>query len=173
MNGGASTLNTCHGRRARRRAVGAGGHEQLHDHARPILSNTGTTGSGVFNNAATMSAVNNWWGLQFGPGVAFLGMRRARGRQRLESVWTRDEPDDCQFPRAWNASASPAADPASGQTSTLTADLTLNSAPSDTRGAGGTIMDRDGASFGPRRLTKMFARTASSTLTSQRQDRRI
>ena len=44
-----------------------------------IVSNTGTTGSAVFNGTAAITAINNWWGCSFGPGA---GGRRMLGRRR-------------------------------------------------------------------------------------------
>jgi CSLREA domain-containing protein len=38
-----------------------------------IVLNTGTTGSAIFNNLGAITAVNNWWGCNFGPATGGAG----------------------------------------------------------------------------------------------------
>jgi CSLREA domain-containing protein len=157
VTGGTLTLNTASGGGVRGGAlsVPAGTSTSTITRAR-ILSNTGTTGSGVFNNAATINAVNNWWGCNYGPGATGAGCSGTPNSVSSVTGTTSTTPF-----LVLNASASPAPI-LPGQTSTLTADLTFNSAAADTS-AGGTIPNGTIASFAATLGT--FA-TASSPIAS-------
>ena len=94
-----------------------------------IVSNTGTTGSGVFNIFATITATNNWWGCNFGPGAGGAGC--ASTPNSVAGAVTTSP-----F-LVLKSSASPTS-VLPGGSSTMTADLTFNSVDTDTT-AGGTI----------------------------------
>ena len=102
-----------------------------------ILSNSGTTGNAIFNNLATVTAINNWWGCNYGPGTGGAGCAVA--------------PNDVSGPATTapflvlQSSANPSPVAAPG-TAAFTANLTFNSASTDTS-AGGTIPDGTAVTF--------------------------
>jgi CSLREA domain-containing protein len=100
-----------------------------------ILSNTGTTGTGMFNTAATITATNNWWGCNLGPGGAGCG----------PNTNTVAGPVTVTPFLVLKTSASPAVI-VPGGTSTFTADLTFNSVNADTS-AGGAIPNGTSVGF--------------------------
>jgi CSLREA domain-containing protein len=133
MFGGAIIVNTVSGGSARGGALSipAGTSTVTVTRAR-IVSNTGTTGSAVFNNAAIFNGVNTWWGCNFGPGAGGTGCAATANSVSGPAPGTTTSPF-----LILKASASPDSVPTGGS-STLTADLTFNSAAADTSG-GGTI----------------------------------
>jgi CSLREA domain-containing protein len=102
-----------------------------------IVSNTGIIGSAIFNNLGTITAVNNWWGCNFGPGTGGGGCS-ATPNAVAGIVATAPY-------LVLNASASPAT-VTPGGSSTMTADLTFNSSNVDTS-PGGTVPDGTLAAF--------------------------
>jgi CSLREA domain-containing protein len=94
-----------------------------------IVSNTATTARAVFSNVAAVTATNNWWGCNFGPGAGGIG---CVGTPNDVSVSVSSTPY-----LVLKTTASPSAIQANAS-STATADLTFNSASADTS-AGGTV----------------------------------
>jgi CSLREA domain-containing protein len=135
-----------------------------------ILTNAATLASGVFSGVAAVTATNNWWGCNFGPGAAGLGCAMT-----ADSV---AGPVTASPHLILQAVASPTALTAPG-TSAFTADLTVNSAASDTS-AGGTIQNNipvefastfgtlamtSGATSGGKALTTFTAGSTAATAT--------
>jgi CSLREA domain-containing protein len=104
-----------------------------------IVSNTATTGSGIFVGVATVAATDNWWGCNFGPGVGDSNVTCAGTPNGVSGVVTTSP-----F-LVLKTSASPTSI-ATGGTSTVTADLTFNSSNADTS-AGGTVPNGIVAAF--------------------------
>ncbi len=102
-----------------------------------IVSNAGATGSAVFNNASTITATNNWWGCNAGPGAATAGCSAApnatSGAITTSPYLT------------LRIGAVPSTVAALG-VSTVTADLTFNSSNADTS-AGGTVPNGIASAF--------------------------
>jgi CSLREA domain-containing protein len=94
-----------------------------------IASNAGATGSALFNGTATLTAANNWWGCNFGPGLAGPGCA-ATANGVAGAVTTAPY-------LVLRATATPAA-LTMPSTSSLLVDMTINSANTDTS-AGGTV----------------------------------
>jgi CSLREA domain-containing protein len=94
-----------------------------------IASNTGTAGSAIFNSFGTITAVNNWWGCNFGPGAVGAGCP-VTPNGVSGAVTTGPY-------LILKASASPVT-VTPGGSSAMTADLTFNSSNVDTS-PGGTV----------------------------------
>jgi hypothetical protein len=94
-----------------------------------IASNTGSAGSAIFNNLSTITAINDWWGCNFGPGTGGAGCPAAPNG--VSGVVTTGPY------LVLKASASPVT-VTPGGSSTTTADLTFNSSNVDTS-PGGTV----------------------------------
>jgi CSLREA domain-containing protein len=92
-----------------------------------IVSNTAATSSAVFSNAATVTATNNWWGCNFGPGAGGTGC-----------VGTPNGVSGSVTSTPYLVLKTTASPPAiyTNASSTVTADLTFNSASVDTSGGG-------------------------------------
>lgn len=98
---------------------------------------TSSVGTGLFTAAGTITATNNWWGCNFGPGATGAGC--AASANTVSGTVT-----TAPF-LVLRTSASPIVIDANAS-STVTADLTFNSASADTA-AGGTILDGTPATF--------------------------
>ena len=96
-----------------------------------FTSNGGATGSGIFNNAATVTATNNWWGCTFGPGNSGPGCAATADSVAGVGATTPY--------LVLKSSVLPASINPLGM-ATLTGDLTMNSDGADVS-AGGTIPD--------------------------------
>lgn len=116
-----------------------------------IAGNTATTGSAIFNSVATVNANNNWWGCNYGPGATGAGCTIPPNG--LSGPFTMT-----QY-LVLSASAVPTIIPLGG-TSTMTADLTINSSGVNTS-AGGAIPDGIAVTFAGTRGT--FATATAST----------
>ncbi|HMC78291.1 MAG TPA: FG-GAP-like repeat-containing protein [Vicinamibacterales bacterium] len=132
VNGGALTGNTA-ASRGGAFAVPFGDHAEVNITRSRILSNAAATGSGIFNNltGSAITAVNNWWGCNAGPGLAGAGC--AVTANTVSGAAT-----TAPF-LVLRGTAAPAAVTAPAQ-SVFTADLTVNSASADVS-AGGTIQN--------------------------------
>jgi CSLREA domain-containing protein len=102
-----------------------------------VVSNTAATASAVFSNAATVTATNNWWGCNFGPGAGGAG---CVGTPNGVSGPITSTPY-----LVLKTTASPSAI-VTNASSTATADLTFNSASADTSG-GGAVLNGTVAAF--------------------------
>jgi CSLREA domain-containing protein len=101
-----------------------------------ITSNTGTTGSAIHVTNGTVTAINNWWGCNYGPSVGGTGcVGTTNGVSGAVTT----------SPHLVLQIAAPAQLTA-GSASPITADLTFNSANADTT-SGGYIPDGTTASF--------------------------
>jgi CSLREA domain-containing protein len=102
-----------------------------------IASNTATTSSAVFNNVGTVTATNNWWGCNFGPGTGGVGC-----------VGTPNGVSGSVTATPYLVLKTTASPPTitRNSSSTATADLTFNSANADTS-AGGTVPNGIVAAF--------------------------
>src|SRR5207247_3265439 len=94
-----------------------------------ILSNSATPASGIFDNVGTVTATNNWWGCNFGPGAGGAG---CVGTPNTVSGAVSATPY-----LVLRTTASPTTIVPNAST-TATADLTFNSSSTDTSG-GGTV----------------------------------
>src|SRR5262249_22190750 len=100
-------------------------------------ANQSTTGRAAFNNVASISAINNWWGCNYGPGGSGTGCLMT-ANDVVGSATTSPY-------LVAHGSAAPAQFAVSGS-SAVTVDTTVNSANVDTS-AGGTLSPRTGATF--------------------------
>jgi CSLREA domain-containing protein len=116
-----------------------------------IASNTGSVGSAIFNGLGTITASNNWWGCNFGPGIGGAG---CAGTPNAVSGAVTTTPE-----LVLKASAFPTVIPPRSS-STMTADLTVNSSNVDTS-SGGTVPGGTVAAFSGTLGT--FATPASQT----------
>jgi CSLREA domain-containing protein len=92
-----------------------------------IVSNAATTGSAVFNNQATITATNNWWGCNFGPGAGGAG---CAGTPNGVAGTVAASPFLVLTSRTSRTFVLP------GESSTMTADVTFNSSSADTSSGG-------------------------------------
>ncbi|MEO6238458.1 MAG: FG-GAP-like repeat-containing protein [Vicinamibacterales bacterium] len=129
--GGTISFNTVSGGGARGGAlsVPAGASMSTLRLAR-IVSNSGTTGSAIYNNVATVNAPNDWWGCNFGPGAGGAGCAAPANSVSGLAATTNFSPFLLLKATASNASL-----PAGGS-STLAVDLTINSLDADTSATG-------------------------------------
>ena len=102
-----------------------------------IVANTATTGAAVFESVGTATATNNWWGCSFGPGTGGSG---CVGTPNGAAGAVTSAP----FLILTATASPPSIGP--GSSSTVTANLTLNSANTDTS-AGGTVPNGIVAAF--------------------------
>lgn len=102
-----------------------------------FASNGAPTGGGIFNNVASVTATNNWWGCNFGPGNGGAGCAGAADNAAGVAATSPY--------LVLKSGAAPASVQPSGA-STLTADLTSNSDGVDVS-PGGTIPDGTMATF--------------------------
>ena len=103
-----------------------------------VVANSAGTGSGIFNTTGTISAANNWWGCNYGPGAAGAGCGAAADDTVGPGVSTSPY-------LVLRGTPSPSNFVAPG-TATVTADLTFNSSNKDTS-PGGTVPDGITAGF--------------------------
>ena len=126
----AITLNAVPGGSGGGMSVPAGTSTSTLNRSR-IASNTATTASGVFSNLGTVTATNDWWGCNYGPGAGGAGCAStANGVAGLVTT----------TPFLVLRSSASTATVLPGGSSTMTADLTFNSANANTA-AGGAIPD--------------------------------
>jgi CSLREA domain-containing protein len=104
-----------------------------------FAANQAVTGPAIFNSAASVSALNNWWGCNYGPGATGAGcVSAANGVAGVAAASTTPY-------IVAKASAAPAQFLA-GSVSTITVDTTFNSSNVDIS-PGGTLSGRAGALF--------------------------
>ena len=102
-----------------------------------ILSNGASTASGIFDNAASVTATNNWWGCNFGPGAGGAGCTTAAD---AVSAGVTAAP----YLVLQGTLSAPAVNPTVSDT--FTADLTGNSAGANVA-PGGTVPDGIAVAF--------------------------
>ena len=102
-----------------------------------IVSNSASTGSAIFASTAAVTATNNWWGCNAGPGAATPGCSAAPNA-------TSGAITTSPF-LILRIGAAPATVVA-GASSTVTADLTFNSSSADTS-SGGTLPNGISSAF--------------------------
>jgi len=96
-----------------------------------ILSNGASLNSGIFTNAASVTATNNWWGCNFGPGATGAGCTAAADDVAAGVVAS-------PYLALQSTLSTPTVSPLGSDT--VTADLTGNSAGMNVA-AGGTVQD--------------------------------
>jgi CSLREA domain-containing protein len=118
-----------------------------------IVGNVTAAGSNaIYNNTASLTIENNWWGCNGGPGVAASGCTAAPNGVAGPATWTRH--------LVMNVSPSRSR-MAIGSTAIVTADLTVNSLGQSTTG-GGTVPNGISAAFSGTRGTFAEAVTPTS-----------
>jgi hypothetical protein len=107
------------------------------------VSNGAAFSSGIFDNVGTVTATNNWWGCNFGPGAGGPVDGGCFGTPGVPNGVSGSVTATPYL--ALRAAASPAAI-GPGGSSTATADLTINSDGTNTSG-GGTVPNGIVAAF--------------------------
>jgi CSLREA domain-containing protein len=102
-----------------------------------VVSNTALTSGAIFEHAGTATAINNWWGCNYGPGSGGAG---CAGTPNSVSAFVTFTPNLILKMTASPTSMTP------NVASTATADLTFNSVNADTSG-GGTVPNGIAAAF--------------------------
>jgi CSLREA domain-containing protein len=138
MNGGALVSNSVTGPSSQGGGLSVpfGTSVSTLDRSR-IAANTATAGSAVFESVGTATATNNWWGCNFGPGTGGSG---CIGTPNGAAGAVTSAPFLILTTTASPASIGP------GGSSTVTANLTINSVSANTSG-GGTVPNGVVAAF--------------------------